>query len=458
MYILAKKIAILGGVICVVAAAYLGATWWSGKLIEKNMSQNLALLNTQINQKLAGLMSVDVDVSDYQRHFLSSNLHYIVKAEGKKIKEEDLTLFHGPFPLSQVKKFDFSPAFFVFHHETQIIPSFINHKNINTMIDFKAHYLNQSDAKIATSEFDFPLGESILTFSPMQLDFSFKVKKDQSIFMKDFSSKIRSIAFKMGNQDGFIVNNFSSLLQTPKNDGFGTFKLNLDDISVNIPALDYQFLLKNMSLDIDGNANKGLTNQLIDYHIDNVKMGTKDLGSLNLNATLNNLPYAFLKSTDFEKINVKTLLSEFGQNKTALKINDFTWKNGNNSSKVNFVLDFAKTPVAASRYFIEHLKLNSDFSFGQLTGLWISQTQDLNSKNDNILNNWSGFAIMMAKGFLKEYLSTFNINSIHPFKLNGDKILIDFDYNAETNKVMLNDETYDADSVMKAFSFLSSEE
>lgn len=461
-----KKVTIIGGVAIFVIASYVAASWWTGKSIQKNFDQHLQLLSENINQQFAGLVDINLSAENYQRSLFSTQLHYKIEAENKLIKEDDLTLYHGPFPLISLKSFNFSPALFAFHHSTQILPAIANNNPINATINFEAKYNDQGYTNVAIPALNMPLNTMVLVTSPLKLNFTLKRENNKNIVLKNFKSHADSITLNNNGNEAFTITQLKSTLDAAKQNGNGKFDLTLGAISINSPLMESRFLLKNMALNIDSRADKELANQQIHYNVDQLSMGALNLGSLKLNASLENLPYAFINVFDTEhfdnaSLSVNQLLSEFGKNKAAFKLNDVEWKRGNKSSKLNFAIDFAQTPRAVSRFFINNLTFNTALSFPQLTDVLVQQMKKLNTAPENNTvgtHSWNDFGIILVKGFIKEYLSSYNINAIYPFKLEGDKVLIDLNYNAESNKIMLNQSTYDANSVINAFSSLLSEE
>lgn len=123
-----KKSAVAVAVIVVLGAAWSGASWYTGKLIEQRMDGEVARLNESLTQRLpqAGLK---ISYQDYQRGVFSSRVHYIIQADpaakqdallkpGQQLALNE-TISHGPFPLTH---FSLAPSMAVVHSELANTP------------------------------------------------------------------------------------------------------------------------------------------------------------------------------------------------------------------------------------------------------------------------------------------------------------------------------------------------
>ncbi len=108
-----KKSLVALGVIVALGAVWTGSAWYTGKSVEEKAQEHLALINTQF----AGLESaggeIKFDNLSIERGIFSSNVTYdfIVKLPDTQVKVPfEGTLYHGPFPLDRVAKFDLVPT------------------------------------------------------------------------------------------------------------------------------------------------------------------------------------------------------------------------------------------------------------------------------------------------------------------------------------------------------------
>lgn len=107
-----KKSLVAVSVIVVLGAAWTGASWYTGKLIEQRMGELVNNANGQI-RTLLPKAGVKFAYKDYQRGLFSSQVRYVLQADSsvageKALKDGDEVAFietidHGPFPLAQLK-------------------------------------------------------------------------------------------------------------------------------------------------------------------------------------------------------------------------------------------------------------------------------------------------------------------------------------------------------------------
>jgi len=102
-----KKSAVAGGVVVILAAAWLGGTWYTGKRLEAEAPARLEELNQQLAQSPYG---VKVEQLSFERGFFSTHARYGVIVVGKNHTSEqplvpagtlqfDAVAYHGPLPL-----------------------------------------------------------------------------------------------------------------------------------------------------------------------------------------------------------------------------------------------------------------------------------------------------------------------------------------------------------------------
>lgn len=101
------------GLVVVLAAAYVGSTWYVGHRAEQEIHARVAAYNRNVQRYLAHKdFSAALTVADYQRGVFSSNVRYLLK-----LNDGDTTttlqsvdhLVHGPFPYTEIKQGDFRP-------------------------------------------------------------------------------------------------------------------------------------------------------------------------------------------------------------------------------------------------------------------------------------------------------------------------------------------------------------
>lgn len=159
-----KKSLVALGVIVALGAVWTGSAWYTGKSVEEKAQEHLALINTQF----AGLESaggeIKFDNLSIERGIFSSNVTYdfIVKLPDTQVKVPfEGTLYHGPFPLDRVAKFDLVPTLLssndriVKNEETQAWFDYAQGKNpFESQIKIGYDSTFSGQAKIAPVKFD----------------------------------------------------------------------------------------------------------------------------------------------------------------------------------------------------------------------------------------------------------------------------------------------------------------
>src|SRR3546814_21109850 len=103
-----KAVGIAAGVVIVLAAGWLGATWYTGKRIEAEAPARLEEVNQKMADALSGMgLGVTIKQISYERHFFTSQARYGVSLSKGPDGPDDLhqgtpevasQLPHGPFP------------------------------------------------------------------------------------------------------------------------------------------------------------------------------------------------------------------------------------------------------------------------------------------------------------------------------------------------------------------------
>ncbi len=124
-----KKSLIALSIIVVLGAAWTGASWYTGKLIEQRMSALVDNANSLLKSHLPKFR-VKLGYENYQRGIFSSKIRYVLRADGSvttddaPLKPGDEVAFqeiidHGPFPFAQLKKFNLLPSMASVHTELE---------------------------------------------------------------------------------------------------------------------------------------------------------------------------------------------------------------------------------------------------------------------------------------------------------------------------------------------------
>lgn len=122
-----KAVGITAGVVMVLAAGWLGATWYTGKRIEAEAPARLEEANQKLADALAGMgFGITIKQIDYERHFFSSQARYGISLAKGPGGPDDLPqgtaefvsqIQHGPFPMGAVTRGRVMPALAFVHAE-----------------------------------------------------------------------------------------------------------------------------------------------------------------------------------------------------------------------------------------------------------------------------------------------------------------------------------------------------
>lgn len=122
-----KAAGITAGVIIVLAAGWLGATWYTGKRIEAEAPARLEEVNQKLADALSGLgFGVAIQQISYERHFFTSQARYGVSLTKGPGSPDDLPqgtaefvsqIQHGPFPQGAIARGHLMPALAFVHAE-----------------------------------------------------------------------------------------------------------------------------------------------------------------------------------------------------------------------------------------------------------------------------------------------------------------------------------------------------
>ncbi|WP_392551340.1 DUF945 family protein [Orbus wheelerorum] len=117
-----KKTVIATSIVVILGAGYTLASWYTGNIIENNIDAKIAQITNQIDQ-YKGLPDVNIQYSDYHKGIFSTSFNLTVNTVNLENHQNTLfndkvTIYHGPFPWSEIKSGDFSPKMGAFIYQT----------------------------------------------------------------------------------------------------------------------------------------------------------------------------------------------------------------------------------------------------------------------------------------------------------------------------------------------------
>ncbi|CNI30339.1 putative GTP-binding protein YdgA [Yersinia rohdei] len=306
-----KKSLVAVSVIVVLGAAWTGASWYTGKLIEQRMGELVNNANGQIKTLLpkAGVIFA---YKDYQRGIFSSQVRYTLQADStvageKALKDGDEVAFietidHGPFPLAQLKKFNLIPSMASVHTELANTPALkklfeVTKGKSPFTADSRIAYSGDTSSAITFIPIEYQKDTTSMKFSGAQID-------------ADVSRDLRKVNMS-GTADNLVFatkNNWDQLEQfslqglTLKSDSnMGKFDLSIGDQQLAIKQISFSVDGKDTATLVGFNLNTQLgetekdLNGKLTYTLDALKIQGNDFGSGKLAFAFNNLDGQSLK-------------------------------------------------------------------------------------------------------------------------------------------------------------------
>lgn len=382
-----KKSLVAVSVIVVLGAAWTGVSWYTGKLIEQHMDEEVAAANTQLQTAFpkAGLK---VSYQDYHRGLFSSKLRIVLQPDAaaatagtSALKTGDEIAFietidHGPFPAAQLKKFNLIPSMASVHSELQNTPTLkplfdVTKGRSLITADSRVSYSGASSSAIDIIPVTYQKEDSQLQFSGGTVN----VDVDKELTAMKLKSNIDSVAITSKNQWGQLekvtLSGFDMDSDTQQGKfqvGVGDQNLNVKQILVNVDGKD-AVSLENFKLVSKFSETGNNIGGQQDYTLDALKIQGADFGSAKLSLKLDKLDGAALKQfADNYNQQSRALLMQQGEldpqvyqqqaadlvlanlplllkGNPSISIAPLSWKNSKGESTFNLQLDL-KDPSA----------------------------------------------------------------------------------------------------------------
>jgi len=208
-----KKSLVAVSVIVVLGAAWTGASWYTGKLIEQRMGEVVDNANSQLKAYLPKA-GVKLGYENYQRGIFSSKIRYVLRADGSVTTDDAAlkpgdevafleTIDHGPFPFAQLKKFNLVPSMASVHTELENTPAvkalfdITKGKSLFTA-DSRISYSGDTSSAIDIIPLEYQKDKSSLKFSGAKVNAD--VSRDMKAIVLDANSD--SAVFSGPNEFG----------------------------------------------------------------------------------------------------------------------------------------------------------------------------------------------------------------------------------------------------------------
>ncbi|MGP2543025.1 YdgA family protein [Yersinia sp. 2541 StPb PI] len=290
-----KKSLVAVSVIVVLGAAWTGASWYTGKLIEQRMGELVNTANGQI-RTLLPKAGVKLAYTDYQRGLFRSQVRYVLQADSSVVGEKALkdgdeiafieTIDHGPFPFAQLKKFNLIPSMASVHTELANTPALKKLFDVTKgqspfTADSRISYSGDTSSAITFIPIDYQQNTTSMKFSGATIDAD--VSRDMRNVKMSGSSE--NIIFTSKNQWDQLEQ-FSVQGLTLKSDSkMGKFDLSIGDQQVAIKQIGFSLDGKEMATLVGFNLNTQLgetdkdLNGKLSYTLDALKIQGNDFGS-----------------------------------------------------------------------------------------------------------------------------------------------------------------------------------
>ncbi|KFK94685.1 MULTISPECIES: YdgA family protein [unclassified Serratia (in: enterobacteria)] len=307
-----KKSLVAVSVIVVLGAAWTGASWYTGKLIEQRMGEMVDNANSQLKVYLPDA-GIKLSYENYQRGIFSSHLRYVLRSDGTiktdggllKAGEEVAlleTVDHGPFPLAQLKRFNLIPSLASVHTELENTPPVkalfkITKGQSLFTADSRITYSGDTSSAIDVIPVELQKDQTSLKFSGATLNAD--VGRDLKTIVLNGNSD--STIISGPGQSGLTEQVTLQGLTLNSNTHKGQFDLSLGDQKLGLKqlkvAVDGKEVLTMDGVNLASQFGEKDTklNGQFDYTLDAVKIQGNDFGSGKLLLKIDNLDGKWLK-------------------------------------------------------------------------------------------------------------------------------------------------------------------
>ncbi len=280
-----KKSLVAVGVIIAVGAAWTGASWYTGSKVEKELNKVISNTNAffSANAPEAGLT---FKVENFKRGVFSSQANIVISAAESAGPDETIVfntdIDHGPFPLSQVAKFNLMPKLGAAHIELANNASTKELFEITKGKPFISGdavigYSKSIDSDLELLPIEYSKEDASVSFSGSKMVFnttSDLEKVDASLITDNL------VIQKADKSEGMTLKGLKLISNVTKTQyGFYTGKQEfvIADTDFNIPEVKFSF--KNLAINSDTVLEKETVKGNLAYSIDGLTALGQNLGS-----------------------------------------------------------------------------------------------------------------------------------------------------------------------------------
>ncbi|NYT59671.1 YdgA family protein [Alcaligenaceae bacterium] len=387
------------GVVVILGAAYVGTSWYVGMQAQKTIESAVVQANEQLaawlNNEAAGTElqagAARLDIDQYERRLFSSDVLYTLRMKDKDGAPVDIALKdhlqHGPFPIDALRDGHFMPL--MAYSQAQLVAT----PATQAWVDSQK---GGSPLQINTSVGFGGKGQSAWNFQPVELSseevqFSFSggtvvVDMRDDFQNGDSTGQFSALSVKdieSGETLQFKDFSIKSQTQTKDKDLIQTqTAATIAALVMSSPDSD-DVSLEQIDIGVDSEQAQAILNGSARYDFGRIAVGATDLGSLSLNARVQQLDTVALTAlaSDYEAIATKHG-GEIGQQEAlsredsqllrdrlaavlasdpSIAIDSLVWKNAKGESKAGLQVNFSNPEgtdaASVDALFMQGLKL-----------------------------------------------------------------------------------------------------
>lgn len=238
-----KKSTLALGVVAVLATTFVGGSWFVGKQLEQHSQEFFAGFTQEVEK--SGMLSVKNIQLD--RGWFSSDLRYTLEFTGSDspINGSD-RLYHGPFPLNRLGKFQLAPVLGSGEHHLSRqdeAGKAVNFAEMQSNIGFNGKLLTSTKAVI------FPLNVEGIKTSEIHYQGDFSGFGEQTFSLPSLELQVENSRLTLKNLT--FHSDFKRSEKYPLVQGVGEHQTHIEQLDVEI---NHAPVLRLAELKIDGNG------------------------------------------------------------------------------------------------------------------------------------------------------------------------------------------------------------
>ncbi|WP_127959288.1 YdgA family protein [Serratia microhaemolytica] len=424
-----KKSLVAVGVIAALGVIWTGAAWYTGKQLQQRLPSSLQQLNQQLTAQFPGA-NLAITVEDYQRGVFSSKMRHVlhISSAGRSDKQTVsflTTVDHGPFPQSELKRFNLLPSMAAAHSTLENTPYSAGVFRITKgespfTLDSRFSYGQTMAVRLNI----IPLNLGVVNFSgtKINVDGHFAKKTGELKF------NLNTAGFELRVSNGEDVSEQILLkgLEISNNTVNGAFGLPVGKQSIALKQLSVtrdgaeKVAIDNLNVTGVSRETGDTLSTSVDYNIAALKVDKLNVGAMKLALQFDNLDGSVLKTVlaaideykqdeMMDEVSLGAVLSEqinanlpqLLKRHPSISIKPFNWKNSQGESSFNMNLVFQPvaegdtSPVAFIKQIDSNLAISMPMAkeaMAQITQLQGHTAEDSRRFAEHQVDLWTGTA------------------------------------------------------------------